>query len=580
MNQDLHKLLIANSLNKSEIIKKFPDEYQQILNLTPDNIAEKIYWYLHNIKEYPKCICGNNLIFRSRGRGYSQYCCTKCMNSDPKKQEKTKQIILKRYGVEHAMQAQEVKDKYKQTCLDKYGVVSTMQAQEVKDKAHKTYIERYGPGHEEARKKITEKLIKTYTERHGGMGNASPTAFKKQKQTCLERYGNPNYNNNAKSVQTQRERYGGVGNESLILKEKFKKSYREKIIADHDYLIGYTEDGLWICKCPHPECNKCAEKQFITETSIYFDRIRSCSERCTHLLPIQASHSAGTTIELFVQNILDEYSISYETNKAIFDGKHADIWIPELNLAIECNGTFHHSDRVKSQSYHIDKYKCACSKNIKLLTFWSDQIYTKPEIVKSMILNQIYKTPNKIYARQCKIQNVDSKVSSQFLESNHIQGSSPTSIRIGLYYNDELVSLMTFTKQLALQGFKANKNTWVLNRFCNKLYYNVPGAASKLLKYFIKKYQPVQIVSYAACDISTGNLYKRLGFETDGIINSSYWYIKGNKRYHRTQFCKANIVKLGWKEKVDNTWKEHEVMTEHKYLRIFDSGTIKFVLNL
>ena len=83
-------------------------------------------------------------------------------------------------------------------------------------------------------------------------------------------------------------------------------------------------------------------------------------------------------------------------------------------------------------------------------------------------------------------------------------------------------------------------------------------------------------------DISDGGLYEKLCFKTDNKITQSYWYIEPNtyKRYHRTSFTKQAIVKKGWRDNVDNTWTEKEVMFEKGYYRIYDSGQLKWVLDL
>jgi hypothetical protein len=105
----------------------------------------------------------------------------------------------------------------------------------------------------------------------------------------------------------------------------------------------------------------------------------------------------------------------------------------------------------------------------------------------------------------------------------------------------------------------------------------VVGGAERLMKVFIKEYKPSAIVSFSMNDISNGNLYKRLGFETEYKVTNSYWYIKEENytRYHRSTFTKASIVNRGWKDKVDNSWKEEEVMYEHGYFKICDSGITK-----
>ena len=142
---------------------------------------------------------------------------------------------------------------------------------------------------------------------------------------------------------------------------------------------------------------------------------------------------------------------------------------------------------------------------------------------------------------------------------------------------------MTFGKKKALSGNnRVEYNEWELNRFCTKLNIQIVGGAEKLLKAFIRNYNPMIITSIACNDISNGNLYKKLGFTTDYKINNSYWYIKAGslERYHRSTFTKSSIVRRGWKDKIDNSWTEIEVMNNHKYLRIYDSGTTKYILYL
>jgi hypothetical protein len=83
-------------------------------------------------------------------------------------------------------------------------------------------------------------------------------------------------------------------------------------------------------------------------------------------------------------------------------------------------------------------------------------------------------------------------------------------------------------------------------------------------------------------DISNGDLYKTLNFISDNNISGSYWYIdsKTYKRYHRTSFSKNNIVKRGWRESVSKDWIESEVMKEKGYLKIYDSGQRKWILEV
>ena len=113
-------------------------------------------------------------------------------------------------------------------------------------------------------------------------------------------------------------------------------------------------------------------------------------------------------------------------------------------------------------------------------------------------------------------------------------------------------------------------------RFCNKLNTIVVGAASKLLKYFISKHQPNEIVSFSSNDISGGNVYNTLGFK-QGCDTNSYWYIntKNMNRYHRYKFRKSELNKIGVSEDSDP-----DFYKKTNCLKIFDSGQTKFILNI
>ena len=120
-----------------------------------------------------------------------------------------------------------------------------------------------------------------------------------------------------------------------------------------------------------------------------------------------------------------------------------------------------------------------------------------------------------------------------------------------------------------------------LVRFCNILNTNIVGGASKLLKEFIRQYSPKYIISYSSNDISFGNLYNTLGFES-GEVSTSYWYIEPETmhRYHRTSFSRSGIAeKFGYDIK-DMSWSEHNVMDELRYIRIYDAGTTRWILSL
>lgn len=260
-----------------------------------------------------------------------------------------------------------------------------------------------------------------------------------------------------------------------------------------------------------------------------------------------------------------------------------DIYLPNNNVAIEYNGLYWHSESMgKYNDYHLNKWNKCREKNIHLIQIFSDEWLNKEDIVKSRILNILKQTPNKIYARKCEIKEIiDIKIKNQFLNNNHIQGEDKSKIKIGLYYENNLVSVMTFGIPRKAIGKSKNSinNEYELVRFCNILNTNVIGGASRLLKYFIKKYSPNKIYSFADnrwSDINN-NVYKNLGFTLTSISPPGYWYTKDFlNRLHRYNFNKNKLIENG----NDKNKTEFEIMDELGYHRIWDCGVSRYELIL
>ncbi len=266
----------------------------------------------------------------------------------------------------------------------------------------------------------------------------------------------------------------------------------------------------------------------------------------------------------FVRSITNKEVL---TNNRSIIGKEIDIYVPELGYAIEYNGVYFHTDKFKPKTSHYDKTSLCQEKGIKLFHLWSDDWKTKPEVIKSIISHNLGVTDRRIYARKCIVQIIDRTTAKQFLNDNHIQGDTTSSISIGVYHSGELVSVMTFGKP------RFNKNyEWELIRFANKLNTSVIGSFSKILKYF-RKLNEGSIVTYADKCYSYGDVYVKNGFIKIAENRPSYWYVvNGEKRVSRTQFMKNKFKDF------DNTLSENDVMGILDIPKIWNSGTATFVL--
>lgn len=280
----------------------------------------------------------------------------------------------------------------------------------------------------------------------------------------------------------------------------------------------------------------------------------------------------SSKVEKEVLKFISEFIKCKPSDRTVLKGRELDIYVPSKKLAIEFHGLYWHSEKFRDKNYHLNKLNDCNEKGIRLVQIFEDEWEFKQDIVKSRLLNLIGVTKNRLHARKCKVKIVSTKEAINFLEENHIQGKLGAKIKLGLFFNKELVSLMTFGSYRKNLGSKKTENEFELLRFCNKLNFTVVGGASKLFTYFLKTFTPKKIISYADRRWSEGNLYKQLGFKEVNTSLPGYFYIKGNQRENRFKYRKSELVKNGHSENLT----EKEIMSSLNIFRIYDCGTKKY----
>ena len=510
---------------KSEdwIKKNYPNLHFSISGINHEiPWIQKVYYYFNNLSAVPKCYCGNNVKFKNGVDGWLVFCSKKCQaNSDDIKQKRIKTNI-KKFGCENPMQNKDIQKIYISNILEKYGVDNISKLDSIKEKIKITNLEKFGKEYvtqtDKVRKILSDRMILKSKE----LNNIQKENLKKY---IMEK----------------------VKNYNLILNSILDTSIYEFYHNDHIFIIHKNmlndriKANITICT----ECNK----------------INSCSESQKELFE-------------FIKNNY-EGEIIFNSRKIIYPYE-IDIFLPELNIGFEYNGIFWHSDKFKDDEYHLRKMNKCIEKNIHLIQIWEDDFLFKKEIIKSRVLNILNKTPNKIWARKCVIKEIDKNISKYFLENNHIQGNCNDLIRLGLYFNNKLVNCMTFSKLRISTGNKNKEDVYELTRYCNLINTNVVGGASKLMNYFIKKYQPIKIISYCDRFWSIGNLYEKLGFELKNVTKPNYFYVVNNKRSSRFNWRKSELIKKGY----DPNLTEFEIMESLGYNKVYDCGSFLFEIDI
>jgi hypothetical protein len=265
--------------------------------------------------------------------------------------------------------------------------------------------------------------------------------------------------------------------------------------------------------------------------------------------------------------------IIIKNSRSIIYPKELDIYIPSKNIAIEYDGIFwHNTSNINDKNYHLNKTNECKAKGIQLLHIFSNEWEQKQDIVKSIILSKMGIYNERIYARKCEVRYISDKATKkQFLIDNHLQGNCNSKIDIGLYYNNELVSLMCFGMRQITRG----AINMELLRYSVKNNTQVVGGASKILKYFEDNNKDCkELISYADLRYSTGGLYETLGFKLDHTSKPNYWYIIDGELKHRVNFQKHKLSKI--LTTYDETLTEWENMLLNGYDRIWDCGNLVY----
>uniref|UniRef100_A0A6M3L0P6 Putative Hef-like homing endonuclease n=1 Tax=viral metagenome TaxID=1070528 RepID=A0A6M3L0P6_9ZZZZ len=315
-------------------------------------------------------------------------------------------------------------------------------------------------------------------------------------------------------------------------------------------------------------------KSLCPKEHIYYTKWNNWQQGCRCNICSKHASKGEQEISDFIKSLFPN---SEQRVRNIIPPQELDILIPTKNLAIEYCGLYWHSEnRGKDKNYHLNKLEQCQERGIKLITIFEDEWIHKQKIVESR-LKQILNCFNneKIYARNCAIGEIDTKTKDIFLEGNHLQGKDSSSIRLGAFFDGELVSVMTFSKGNIAKGSSSKEGVYELSRFCSISDYRVVGIASKLLTYFIKGFKPKEVFSYADRRWSDGNLYKKLDFKLEHYTQPNYWYIQKDKRIHRFNFRKSELSKK--LDNFDSTLTEWENMQNNGYDRIWDCGNIKFI---
>ena len=425
----------------------------------------------------------------------------------------------------------------KQKMLEKYGTTSTAQFIDYSktdynkryEKSKQTFIERYGVDNPAKSEEVKNKIKSTNIERYGvDVAAKNESVKQKQRDTIKERYGD--------------DIPGPKASHLKFLKLRERQLMESNIDwIDYEQFRGKYDDGPIYYKF---KCNKC-NTEFEDDFHSGFPICRKCNP--------SLNGKSKTEIELqdYVKSIYP--GIILCNDRTLLDGKELDIYLPDINVAIEYNGTYWHGYRndvkcsLSDFKKNIEFKRIACQeRGVRLLTIDECDYLDRPDVFKKFIKDTICPR-TRVYARQCDFKEITSKEAKDFLMQYHVNGYRAGYYNCGLYYNDELICVAVFGKH------KKYENECM--RLCYKTGYSIVGGWEKIQKHFGKQFLHYVNLKYFPGENKTGCGYR--------------FFLKG-QIFSRIQLQKSKLIKMF--DDYDDNVSDFVNCLRHNGIAIFDCG--------
>jgi hypothetical protein len=274
-------------------------------------------------------------------------------------------------------------------------------------------------------------------------------------------------------------------------------------------------------------------------------------------------------LEVFCQSL----GVPFVSNHKFAGRKELDLFFPSLNLGVEFDGCYWHSDAQSDRLNLARKSRLAVANGIRVIHIFEDEWANSRGPVEVMLRHAVGAS-ERTQARKCDLVEVSSTEASLFHKNNHVQGSAPGQLlSMGLKFKGELVMVMTFT---ALNSVRRERQAGVVELRRMSSSMSVVGGASRLFKACVSVLKPAEVVSYSDSRAFEGKVYPILGFSLGGAVRPDYYYVRSGSpiRHRKSNFTRT---RLSSDPRFDPALSEAANMRAMGWNRIYDCGKLRWV---
>jgi len=323
------------------------------------NMNGKEYYdlYLKRENENICPVCGKETPFLKISKGYQKHCSISCSQKDKETLEKINKTRQKRYGITNFFQNKDIQHKAE----------INSHSEDANIKKEQTSIKHYGVSNPMLYKEVIDKVQQTNLKRYG----SKAFNINKAKKTMLGKYGYEyalqNKNFKEKQEKTEYEKWLKYANDNNLL-----------LLND---VLREFGTGWYQSKLGKSIIITVNNRTFVSKNDL--DKIINYNSN---------SHTYISNAELELRNFIQ----SFYHNKIIFNSRRIigraeiDIYLPDLQLAVEYNGNYWHSSATNTPiNYHLRKSILCRNKGIRLIHIYEFENFEKQKLLlKDLILGK------------------------------------------------------------------------------------------------------------------------------------------------------------------------------------------------